>query len=82
MIQILERTLFDLRNLFNGDNFSWFFTGSLLSIVTFTGLEQYIIDTTLKIITACLIAFSGGVIGVFGKEVGEKLKRGWRKYRK
>lgn len=82
MFQIFSKTLFDIKHLFDGDNFSWFFTGSLLSIITFTGMEQYIVDTSLKILTACLIAFSGGVIGVLGKEVGEKLKKEYKKWKK
>lgn len=82
MIQILNRTFLDLRHLFDSDNFSYFSMGGLIGIITFTGLEQYIIDTALRVFTACVLAFTGGLVGVFGKEVGEKLKREYKKWKK
>lgn len=82
MLQILQKTVFDLKHLFNSENFSYFSTGGLIGVITFTGLEQYIIDTGLRILSACILAFFGGVFGIVGKEVVEKIKKEYKKWRK
>ena len=82
MMQIFQKAVIDIKHLFDSENFSYFSTGGLIGVITFTGLEQYIIDTGLRIFTACLLAFFGGIFGIVGKEVAEKVKKDWKKWRK
>lgn len=82
MGQLIYKTLFDLKHLFSNDNFSSFSVGSILGLISYTSLEHYITDTVIRIITTCIVAFFGGVIGVAGKEVGEKIKNDSKKWLK
>ena len=80
MLQVLEKTFLDLRHLFTSDNFSYFSFGGLLGVATYTSLQEYIMDTVLRILAACLIAFFGGIFGVIGKESWLVLKSKFKKW--
>ena len=80
MLDVLEKTFLDLRHLFTSDNFSYFSMGGLLGVATYTTLQEYIMDTGLRILSACLIAFFGGIFGVIGKESWVVLKSKFKKW--
>lgn len=82
MIQVLAKTIVDLKYLFNDDNFSFFSMGSVLGLISYTSLENFITDTLLRILATCAVAFFGGIVGVIGKEIGEKIKRDAKKWTK